>query len=79
MLHPHEHGALARYVERGGAILVMLDPRSRTDLYEDLRNWGIGFGDDVIVDSQHALFVLPQAIALVGVFVWWGRRRAGGR
>jgi ABC-type uncharacterized transport system involved in gliding motility auxiliary subunit len=33
-----------------------MDPRSRTDLYDELRGWGIGFGDDVIVDSQHALF-----------------------
>lgn len=26
-----------------------------------------------------ALFVLPQTIALVGVFAWWSRRRAPGR
>ena len=56
MLHPQEHGALRRYVEQGGALLVMMDPRSRTDLYDELRDWGVGFGDDVIVDSQHALF-----------------------
>ena len=26
-----------------------------------------------------ALFVLPQAIAIVGVLAWWSRRRAQGR
>lgn len=61
VLHPQEHGALTRYIERGGAILVMLDPRSRTDLYDDLRQWGIGFGDDVIVDWVHALKDKPTS------------------
>ena len=26
-----------------------------------------------------SLFVLPEAIAIIGVFVWWSRRRASGR
>ena len=26
-----------------------------------------------------SLFVLPEAIAVIGVFVWWSRRRAAGR
>ena len=60
-LHPQEYDALSRYVLRGGALLVMIDPRSRTDLYDLLREWGIGFGDDVIVDSQHALFGKPTS------------------
>jgi len=51
-----EHGALERYLERGGALLVMLDPRANTDLYEDLERWGIRVGDDVIVDQSLALF-----------------------
>ncbi len=61
VLHPQEHGALARYIEGGGAILVMLDPRARTDLDRDLKKWGVGFGDDVIVDSTHALFGKPTS------------------
>jgi hypothetical protein len=26
-----------------------------------------------------SLFVLPEAIAIIGVFVWWSRRRAPER
>ena len=52
----HEHGALQRYLERGGALMVLVDPRANTDLYDDLRGWGIGMGDDVIVDQTLALF-----------------------
>ena len=26
-----------------------------------------------------SLFVLPEAIAIIGVIVWWSRRRAPGR
>jgi ABC-type uncharacterized transport system involved in gliding motility auxiliary subunit len=55
-LRPEEHRALERYVERGGALLVMLDPRANTDLYEDLANWGVELGEDVVVDRVQGLF-----------------------
>lgn len=50
-----ERAALHRYVERGGSLLVLIDPRARTDLYDDLREWGIRMGDDVVVDPQLGL------------------------
>ena len=56
LLLPQEHGALDRYLERGGAVLVLVDPRARTDLYGDLERWGIRMGEDVIVDPKLALF-----------------------
>jgi ABC-type uncharacterized transport system involved in gliding motility auxiliary subunit len=51
-----EHAALARYLARGGSLLVMLDPRAKTDLVDDIRGWGIDVGDDIIVDRKLALF-----------------------
>jgi ABC-type uncharacterized transport system involved in gliding motility auxiliary subunit len=51
-----ERAALTRYLARGGALLVMLDPRAKTDLVEDVRGWGIEVGDDIIVDRKLALF-----------------------
>jgi ABC-type uncharacterized transport system involved in gliding motility auxiliary subunit len=51
-----EREALLRYLERGGALLVLLDPRAQTDLVEDVRSWGIELGDDIIVDRQLAIF-----------------------
>jgi ABC-type uncharacterized transport system involved in gliding motility auxiliary subunit len=51
-----EHTALARYLERGGALFVLLDPRSNSDIGADLRRWGVEVGDDVIFDAKLALF-----------------------
>ncbi len=58
-LHETEHAALERYLERGGAVLVLIDPRAGTDLGIDLAKWGIELGDDVIVDRQQGLFGRP--------------------
>jgi ABC-type uncharacterized transport system involved in gliding motility auxiliary subunit len=58
-LHESEHAALARYLERGGALFVMLDPRAGTDLGDDLAKWGVQVGDDVIVDRVQGLFGRP--------------------
>jgi ABC-type uncharacterized transport system involved in gliding motility auxiliary subunit len=35
---------------------VEVDPRAHTDLYEDLRTWGVDVGEDIVVDRQLALF-----------------------
>ena len=35
--------------------------------------------EDYVAIQYLSLFVLPQLIAVLGVFVWWGRRRAGSR
>jgi ABC-type uncharacterized transport system involved in gliding motility auxiliary subunit len=51
-----EHAALTRYLARGGSLLVMIDPRAKTDLVDDVRSWGVDVGDDVIVDRKLALF-----------------------
>src|SRR5512145_470697 len=58
-LHETEHAALARYLERGGALLVLIDPRAGTDLGADLAKWGVELGDDVIVDRVQGLFGRP--------------------
>jgi gliding motility-associatede transport system auxiliary component len=55
-LLPEEHRALERYLERGGAMLVTVDPRAHTDLVDDLARWGVDAGDDVIVDRVQGLF-----------------------
>jgi len=58
-LHETEHATLERYLARGGALLVMIDPRAGTDLGADLAKWGIDIGDDVIVDRVQGLFGRP--------------------
>ena len=56
---PEEIDALKRYLARGGALLVMLDPRAQTNLYDTLAGWGVEVGDDVVVDRVQGLFGRP--------------------
>src|SRR5262245_32986315 len=50
-----ERQALHRYLERGGATFVLLDPRANTNLVDDVRSWGVNLGDDIVVDRELAL------------------------
>jgi ABC-type uncharacterized transport system involved in gliding motility auxiliary subunit len=51
-----ERDALDRYLKRGGAVLVLIDPQVRTDLVEKLAEWGVEFEDDIVVDRELAVF-----------------------
>lgn len=51
-----EHEALERYLERGGALLALIDPRAQTDFVDQLSQWGVHLGDDIVIDRQLALF-----------------------
>jgi ABC-type uncharacterized transport system involved in gliding motility auxiliary subunit len=55
-LLPQEHEALERYLARGGALLVMVDPMAKTDLGDHLRRWGVELGDDYVIDQVQGLF-----------------------
>jgi ABC-type uncharacterized transport system involved in gliding motility auxiliary subunit len=55
----HELTALRHYLERGGALMVMLDPRAQTNLYELLFEWGVVLGDDVVVDQVNSIVSQP--------------------
>lgn len=55
-LPPEEIAAIESYVDGGGALLVMLDPRSNTNVAETLAGWGVRVGDDIVVDLQLAFF-----------------------
>ncbi len=56
-----EREALERYLKRGGALMVMVDPRAQTNLYDDLRRWGADVGDDVVVDLVMSVNRQPTA------------------
>jgi len=53
--HEREHASLKRYVERGGALMIMLDPRAKTDLATDAASFGVNVGDDMALDLQRGL------------------------
>ena len=44
--------AIRRYIEGGGRVLCMFDPRFQSGLEDYLRRWGIDIGDDRVVDPS---------------------------
>ncbi len=57
--HESEHRALERFLARGGALMVLIDPRANTDLDLALEQWGIQVGRDIVVDRVQGLFGRP--------------------
>jgi ABC-type uncharacterized transport system involved in gliding motility auxiliary subunit len=55
----HELAALRAYMARGGAVMVMLDPRAQTNIYGLLLEWGVALGDDVVVDQVNSIVSQP--------------------
>lgn len=51
-----ERASLERYLERKGSILVLVDPRTKSDVTTDLERWGVALGDDVVVDRLQGFF-----------------------
>ena len=51
-LLPAEIRLVDDYLERGGRVMVLLDPEYQTSLNEWLLNWGIRIGDNMVVDNS---------------------------
>jgi ABC-type uncharacterized transport system involved in gliding motility auxiliary subunit len=51
-----ELARLATYVERGGDLLIMVDPQSAPGLTAFLDRYGVKMTDDVVVDPENRLF-----------------------
>ncbi|MFH1570616.1 MAG: DUF4350 domain-containing protein [Gemmatimonadota bacterium] len=47
-----EVAAIRRYLERGGAVLALLDPPYQVGLSDVLREWGVEVGDDFVIDTS---------------------------
>jgi len=50
-----EVSVLRRYLDRGGKLLVLLDPWSAPVLAAMLRDYGVEFGEDVVLDPDNRL------------------------
>jgi ABC-type uncharacterized transport system involved in gliding motility auxiliary subunit len=55
-LRPGDADKLQHYLERGGAVMVLLDPRANTNTGDELTKWGVQIGTDVIVDRVQGMF-----------------------
>jgi ABC-type uncharacterized transport system involved in gliding motility auxiliary subunit len=55
-LFDEELAVLERYLERGGAVFALVDPRVSGGWVDELRRWGADLGNDLVVDRALALF-----------------------
>lgn len=65
---PEELDRIHTYVEKGGHLLLMVDPDSQADFTPLLRRWGLGFGPGVLVDLQDRLAQGDLTALLVRTF-----------
>jgi ABC-type uncharacterized transport system involved in gliding motility auxiliary subunit len=56
------------YVDRGGHLLVMVDPDTQADLNPLLKRWGVALGPGVLVDFQDRLAQGEPTVLLVRTF-----------
>ena len=64
----HEDALLQSYLERGGKLLVLIDPLKETGLAGLLQRWGIVVGNDVVVDPSQQLPFVSAANLLVTTY-----------
>ena len=64
-LFAQEVKALSDYLNRGGSLLLMIDPNTNPGLDNLLQNWGITLDKRLIVDPQGAALGLGPAVPVV--------------
>jgi len=52
---PEEQERIHSYVEKGGHLLLLIDPDTQADLNSLLKRWGLGLGPGALVDLQDRL------------------------
>jgi ABC-type uncharacterized transport system involved in gliding motility auxiliary subunit len=63
-----ESTAIRTYLESGGRALVMQEPGDEPVLSDVLAEWGVGYGDDVIIDPERALLGANPFAPVVDTF-----------
>ena len=56
------------YVDKGGHLLIMIDPDTQADVNPLLKHWGVGVGPGVLVDLQDKLAQGEPTLLLVRTF-----------
>lgn len=64
-LFPQEVKALSAYLDRGGSVMLLLDPNTNPNLDSLLQNWGITLDERVIIDPAGQAIGFGPAFAVV--------------
>ncbi len=63
-----EKNAVSQYLKKGGKLLVMLDPLTKSGMEDILLSWGFSFKDDVIFDEKPRVFPGRKNIPVVDFY-----------
>jgi len=55
-LQDEEKKAIENYLNSGGAVFMLIDPKSSSKMEPFLKKWGIELGDDIVIDPMSKLF-----------------------
>tara|TARA_B100001123_G_C15248733_1_gene1001974 strand:+ start:36 stop:1601 length:1566 start_codon:yes stop_codon:yes gene_type:complete len=55
-LQDEEEKVIDDYLNSGGSICILIDPKSSSEMETFLEKWGIELGDDIIIDPMSKLF-----------------------
>lgn len=66
---PEEQKALEAFLQKGGSILLLLDPQTKSGLDEFLKHWGIGLQEDIVIDPMSKLFGGDYAAPVVSQYM----------
>lgn len=55
-IQDEEKKALESYLNSGGSVFMLIDPKSTSDMEIFLKNWGIELGEDIVIDPMSKLF-----------------------
>lgn len=62
---PQEREMLARYVARGGTLMVLLEPLSTPQLAADLKRYGVAVGDDIVLENNPELLFAGGDVSML--------------
>lgn len=67
-LQPQEIEALEEYLNRGGSLLVLVDPQTDPGLTDFLARWGVALKDDIVLDPVSRLLGGDSAAPVVSQY-----------
>ena len=53
---PEEQKLIQEYLDKGGSVLLLLDPQSKAGIENFLKQWGIDTPDSFVIDPMSKLF-----------------------
>ncbi|MZG54515.1 MAG: hypothetical protein F3744_10730 [Nitrospinae bacterium] len=54
-IQKEEQDALQSYLEKGGAVMVLADPKAKHGMEPFLKNWGVELGGNIVIESVTAI------------------------